>query len=91
MKTINTCCVEQWGWTRTTHKGVGPLKTTDIFEVSMADSCKDEARQLMYKQAVEESLAIPLATVKRKSPSSVVIKAPLMKVVFELTHWQHVE
>ena len=91
MKTINTCCVEQWGWTRTTHKGVGPLKTKSIFEVSMADSCRDEARQLMYKQAVEESLAIPLATVKRKSPSSVVIKAPLMKVVFELTHWQHVE
>ena len=91
MQTINTTCVDQWGWIRTTYVGVGPLKTKSVFEYSMADSCREEARQLMYKTAVEESLGIPLATVKRKSPSSVVTKAPLKKVVYELCHWAHVE
>ena len=91
MKTINTTCVDQWGWVRTTSVGVGPLKTKTILEVSMADSCRDEARQLMYRTAAEESLAIPLATAKRRGPSTVVVKAPLQKVVYELCHWVHVD
>ena len=91
MKIFNTNCTDQWGWIRTDYTGVGPLKAKFVSEFAMADSCRDEARQLMYKQAVEESLTMPLANVKRKGPSTVVIKAPLKKDTYELAHWVHVE
>ena len=88
---VYTNCVEQWGWVRTTEKGIGPLKATSVMEFSMADTTQEEINKLMYYEACEEASRRPMSTVKRKHTDLVVVKSPFCKVTYERCHWKHVD
>lgn len=90
MKKIYTSCHETWGWIRTIERGIGPFKLTEVLESSYADTTREEASRMMYADACGHAEVIKMSTLHRKNSSTVVVKAPLYKATYVLTHWEQV-